>query len=129
MVRVRRGREEKATKEALRAAIARNLRDARENATPKLTQKNVAELFNPPVSRAAIAQWEIGETLPDVDRLLVLSKVYGRTIDSLIFGDDDPPRGQEELTPAAIKVARTWQRLNAKGRAHVLSLMELLGKE
>jgi len=128
-MRIRRGREEKATKQALREAIARNLRDARENATPKLTQKNVAELFNPPISRAAIAQWEIGETLPDVDRLLVLSKVYGRTIDSLIFGDDDPPRGQEELTPAAIKVARTWQRLNAQGRAHVLSLMQILGKE
>jgi transcriptional regulator with XRE-family HTH domain len=108
-----------AHKNTLRQAIAKNLRNTRE--TREWTQTAVADLFNPPLSRAAVAQWEIGEALPDIDRLAVLSKAFGVTIDSLVFGEDaTAPR---ELTPDAIALARRFMELGGKHRALVVSLV------
>lgn len=39
------------------------------------------------VSRQTISNWEVGRTYPDVQSLLLLSNVFGVTVDSLIKGD------------------------------------------
>ena len=39
------------------------------------------------VSRQTISSWETGKTYPDVQSLLLLSEVFGATVDSLIQGD------------------------------------------
>ncbi len=81
-------------------------------------------MFNPPVTRAAVAQWEVGEALPDIDRIALLSKAYGCTIDALVFGDDHPPNPRErELPSEAVKLARAWMKLDRKNRALVLTIM------
>lgn len=56
----------------------------------RLSQEAVSQLFEPPISRAAVAQWETaksqGGTVPEVDRLKVLAAAYGCSIDELIGG-------------------------------------------
>lgn len=42
------------------------------------------------VSRQTISNWECGRTYPDVQSLLLLSNVFGVTVDSLIKGDVEP---------------------------------------
>ena len=114
------------TKESLRVAISKNLRAARQNHAPTLTQEGVAQFFNPPLTRAAVAQWEVGETLPDLDRLAILSKAYGVTIDALVFGEDRTDAN--ELSPEAIRLARAWMKLDKSDKAIVSNMIASLGK-
>ena len=53
---------------------------ARKNAG--LTQKQVAEAVG--VDQSAVCLWETGRTTPRASLLLVLSKLYGVTVDELL---------------------------------------------
>ncbi len=57
-----------------------NLKKMRKAA--KLTQEQVAEKLN--VSRQSVAKWESGETLPDIESCILLSKLYNVTLDELV---------------------------------------------
>lgn len=57
-----------------------NLKKMRKAA--KLTQENVAERLN--VSRQSVAKWESGESLPDIENCIALSRLYGVTLDDLV---------------------------------------------
>lgn len=57
-----------------------NLKKLRKNA--KLTQEDVAERIN--VSRQTVAKWEAGDSLPDIDSCIMLSKLYNVTLDDLV---------------------------------------------
>ena len=50
--------------------------------TARFTQEQVAEKLN--VSRQSVAKWESGESLPDIDNCIMLSKLYNVTIDDLV---------------------------------------------
>lgn len=43
------------------------------------TQEEVAEKLN--VSRQAVAKWESGETVPDIENCIALADIYGTTVD------------------------------------------------
>lgn len=64
----------------------------------KYTQEEVAERIK--VSRQAIAKWENGESNPDINSCIALSKLYDVTIDNLInYSEEDsgvaiPPKGK-----------------------------------
>lgn len=48
----------------------------------KLTQEQVAERLN--VSRQSVAKWESGESLPDIENCILLSKLYNVSLDDLV---------------------------------------------
>lgn len=50
-----------------------------------LTQMDLAERLK--VSRQAISRWEVGVTVPRIDILIVLSDLYGTTVDYLVKDD------------------------------------------
>lgn len=58
----------------------------------------VAEHIN--VSRQAIAKWESGESLPDIERCIALAKLYDVSLDHLVGGEEAdalpliPPKGK-----------------------------------
>ena len=109
-------------KEDLRVSLARNLKAARSQFD--MTQASVAELFDPPLSRAAVAQWEVGDTLPDVDRLVVLAKAYNCSLNKLVFGDDHVGHASaKELSPDAVKLARCWMSKSKKERGAFFVLL------
>ena len=62
------------------------------------TQEDVAQKVG--VSRQSVAKWEASESLPDLDSIVALSKLYNVTIDNLINYDEDdagitiPPKGK-----------------------------------
>ncbi len=58
-----------------------NLKNLRKSA--KLTQEDVAEKLN--VSRQTVAKWESGESLPDIDNCILLSKLYRVSLDDLVM--------------------------------------------
>ncbi len=50
-----------------------------------LSQNELAEKI--PIGRDAVSKWEHGKTIPDIQNLVLLSKVFGVTIDELISGE------------------------------------------
>ena len=76
--------------------ISMNLKRLRKE--HQYTQENVAEKIN--VSRQSIAKWENGESTPDIDTLIKLSKLYNVSLDNLVNHSEDksgigiPPKGK-----------------------------------
>jgi len=54
--------------------------------TKNISQEKLAELIG--ISRQAIAKWECGESLPEIENVVLLCKYYGITIDSLLKDDE-----------------------------------------
>ena len=52
-----------------------------------LSQEELAEKIN--VSRQAVSKWERAEASPDTDNLIMLAKIYGVSLDTLISGSSD----------------------------------------
>ena len=44
------------------------------------------------VSRQAVSKWECGESLPDTDNLITISRMYGISLDELVGNDAVPGR-------------------------------------
>lgn len=56
-------------------------------ASRNLTQEGLAEILN--VSRSTISSWENGRSYPDLEMVLILSKEFDISVDTLLKGDSD----------------------------------------
>lgn len=81
----------------------------------KLSQEELAELVG--VSRQAVSKWELGESTPDVDKLLSLARAFGVTTDELL----------SEAEPAAAPSQEEQARTEA-GSAPSVDIDKLTGK-
>lgn len=54
--------------------------------TNRYKLKDIAEVTG--VSVQAVHQWEIGETMPPIDKLVKIAKFYGCTVDDLLEKPD-----------------------------------------
>ena len=76
--------------------ISMNLKSLRNH--HRLTQEDVAEHLQ--VSRQAVAKWEKGDSMPDIENCMALAKLYNVTLDNLVNFDDAgtglnvPPKGK-----------------------------------
>ena len=61
-----------------------------------LSQEELAEKLG--VSRQAVSKWERSEASPDTDNLIALAKIYGLSLDELIFGEKSTYSTQNEKT-------------------------------
>lgn len=64
----------------MKSMINMNLKEFRK--AHRFTQEEVAEKIN--VSRQAVAKWESGETVPDINNCIALSQLYRVTLDDLV---------------------------------------------
>ena len=65
----------------------------------RLTQEDIAEKVD--VTRQAVAKWEAGETVPDLDKCKMLAEILGVSLDDLANYEPDknlglgvPPKGK-----------------------------------
>jgi len=58
-----------------------------------LSQEELAEKLG--VSRQAVSKWERSEASPDTDNLIALAKIYGLTLDELVYGKKDDQQSTE----------------------------------
>ena len=61
-----------------------------------LSQEELAERLG--VSRQAISKWERAEASPDTDNLIALAKIYGISLDELIYGEKQAGEKQADKT-------------------------------
>lgn len=65
----------------------------------KLSQEELAARIG--VSRQAVSKWELGESTPEVDKLVALSRLFGVTTDELL-GEGEPSQGREPSRGAGV---------------------------
>ena len=65
----------------------------------QMTQEDIAEAVG--VSRQAVAKWESGETIPDLEKCKLMAELFGVSLDDLAnyepednLGLDVPPKGK-----------------------------------
>lgn len=63
----------------------------------KLSQEELAARVG--VSRQAVSKWELGESSPDVGKLLALAKAFGVTTDHLLDEEAEPERAAPPRSP------------------------------
>lgn len=59
-----------------------------------MTQEDLAEYLY--VSRQSVSKWELNKTLPDVEKLMQLSELYGVSLDYLVKGVENSVESVEE---------------------------------
>lgn len=86
-------------------ALGERLRSARriagetlESVARKLTESGI------PVGKAAVGHWETGHAVPDALQIRRLAKIYGTTVDALLWDDS--------LTIEAVRFAAQFDALN-----------------
>ncbi len=70
-----------------------------------LSQEALAEKLG--ISRQAVSKWERAEASPDTDNLILLSRIYGVSLDELLKTEDEIPIQQEEESHEAILMEET----------------------
>ena len=85
--------------EKLNFIIAKNLSELRKE--NKITQLELAEKLN--YSDKAVSKWEQGESIPGVEVLYKLSKLYGVSIDYIVGEEASKPKPQKEESASAKK--------------------------
>lgn len=58
------------------------------------SQEELAEKLG--ISRQAVSKWERAESSPDTDNLIMLSRLYGVSLDALLATDEEIPRPEPE---------------------------------
>ncbi len=96
--------------EKLNLIIAKNLSELRRQ--NKLTQLEVAEKLN--YSDKAVSKWEQGESLPGIEVLYKLAKLYGVSMDYIV--------GEEQAKPARVTSGGLTQK-----RKRIITLLSVLG--
>lgn len=96
--------------EKLNFIIAKNLSELRRK--NKLTQLEVAEKLN--YSDKAVSKWEQGESLPGIEVLYKLAKLYGVSMDYIV--------GEKEVKPARAVFGGLTQK-----RKRIITLLSVLG--
>ena len=88
----------------------------------RISQSELAERLN--VSRQAISRWEGGRTSPTVDRLKVLAKIYGVTVDWLL--NDEETEFPQRKDETGGQVQKTGQKKKSRAIVMVTLILFLL---
>ena len=71
-----------------------------------LSQEALGEKLG--VSRQAVSRWEMDGAVPEVDKLIALSKLFGVSINDLLGVDGTPEQGGQSETAAQTRGRRPW---------------------
>lgn len=76
-----------------------------------MTQEELAAKLN--VSRQTVSKWEMGESLPDIEKSMAIAELFGVTLDNLVRHDSGesmlppPPKGRHAF--GMVKVGEKGQ--------------------
>ena len=86
---------------------------ARLRRAQNITQEELAERLG--ISRQAVSKWESDLTYPETDKLLILSRLYGCTVDYLLTGEEPAPTQAPPPPPTSTdqpnlldRMSRAW---------------------
>ncbi len=89
-----------------------------------LSQEELANRLN--VSRQTVSKWEVGDSTPDMEKLIAMSDLFDVSLDKLVMGKED-----EEKTPTNTKsefaTVLNEKVLTNKNKKKVKSILKVVG--
>lgn len=82
-----------------------------------LSQLELAERLG--VSRQSVSKWETGQSVPDLDKLIKLSDLFGITVDELVREGERPQPPRPAPQPSQVVYVRERRSLTATQRAGI----------
>lgn len=74
----------------------------------KMSQGDLAEKLE--VSRQSVSKWETGASVPELDKLIMMSKLFNVTLDELVGADFIPENAANNAEPQMTYIIREKQR-------------------
>lgn len=78
-----------------------------------LSQEKLAEQVG--VSRQAVSKWEVGDAIPDTDKLIPLARALGITVDELLGNVPEEGGGEESAEPPVSGEYTCWESSDPTG--------------
>lgn len=95
-----------------------------ENIVRLRTQKNwsqgdLADALD--ISRQSVSKWETDASIPELDKLLKLSELFGVTLDELVRGEDAPKSETAAPAAQAVPASFTPQTSSEQEKRHTIA--------
>lgn len=82
-----------------------------------LSQEELAAKIG--ISRQAVSKWERAEASPDTDNLILLSRLYGVSLDSLLATEDEVVSGENSAAESVLNAETSAQPNGGKQKCHI----------
>lgn len=86
-----------------------------------LSQEELAERLN--VSRQSVSKWESAQSIPDINRIIMLAEIFGVTTDYLL--KDDAVRDVNEPVKESAENPRNARKISLEEASEFLSLRKM----
>lgn len=89
-----------------------------------LSQEELANRLN--VSRQTVSKWEVGDSTPDMEKLIAISDLFDVSLDKLVMGKED-----EEIPPTTTKselvTVLNEKVLTSKNKKKAKTILKIVG--
>lgn len=88
-----------------------------------LSQEELANRLN--VSRQTVSKWEVGDSTPDMEKLIAISDLFDVSLDKLVMGKDDAPDAQPS-SKSELATVLNEKVLTSKNKKKAKSILKII---
>lgn len=89
-----------------------------------LSQEELANRLN--VSRQTVSKWEVGDSTPDMEKLIAMSDLFDVSLDKLVMGKEDEEK-PPSTTKSELVTVLNEKVLTNKNKKRVKSILKVVG--
>lgn len=89
-----------------------------------LSQEELANRLN--VSRQTVSKWEVGDSTPDMEKLIAISDLFDVSLDKLVMGKEDEPQAPT-TTKSELVTVLNEKILTSKNKKKAKTILKIVG--
>ena len=89
-----------------------------------LSQEELANRLN--VSRQTVSKWEVGDSTPDMEKLIAISDLFDVSLDKLVMGKEDEPQNPT-ATKSELVTVLNEKVLTSNNKKKAKSVLKIVG--
>lgn len=89
-----------------------------------LSQEELANRLN--VSRQTVSKWEVGDSTPDMEKLVAISDLFDVSLDKLVMGKEDEPQNPT-ATKSELVTVLNEKVLTSNNKKKAKSILKIVG--
>lgn len=89
-----------------------------------LSQEELANRLN--VSRQTVSKWEVGDSTPDMEKLVAISDLFDVSLDKLVMGKEDEPQNPT-ATKSELVTVLNEKVLTSNNKKKAKSVLKIVG--
>ncbi|MEE0266188.1 MAG: helix-turn-helix transcriptional regulator, partial [Acutalibacteraceae bacterium] len=88
------------------------------------SQEELANRLN--VSRQTISKWEIGDSTPDLEKLVAISDLFDVSLDSLVKGKEEEPQRADEPVKSELVSVLNEKVLTSENKVKAKNILKII---